>query len=55
MFQNFSFVILQSQIKTVCSSYPEMVSSSASLVEQFGLQPVDITEQFNTEVIITVY
>jgi hypothetical protein len=41
---------MQSQIKTVCSSYPEIVSSSASLLEQFALQPADVTEQFNNEV-----
>ena len=46
---------LQSQIKTVCSSYPGIVSSSVSLAEQFGLQPVGIAQQFNNEVMFTVY
>jgi hypothetical protein len=45
---------LQSQIKTVCSSYPDIVSSSVSLAEQFGLQPVGIAQQFNNEVMFTV-
>ncbi|CAB3994419.1 Fanconi anemia group C -like [Paramuricea clavata] len=42
---------VKSQIKTVCSSYPGIVSSSVSLAEQFGLQPVGIAQQFNNELV----
>lgn len=42
---------VKSQIKTVCSSYPDIVSSSVSLAEQFGLQPVGIAQQFNNELV----
>ena len=35
----------------MCSSYPDIVSSTTSLAEQLHLQPVDVMEHFNKEVL----